>query len=194
MPGLIALLLLASQAAVDLPQAAPAAAVERCLPGSNGFLSMRLRGSIEADVEWREPALACTGMSRPDGHGLRLRFSGPLPGAGELAIVFVAPELGVGVSAHAVPVNITLLDEAGEHIYGTQGEGRCVFDEVEQVALTEPTLPPRSYRVTARGFCTVPARAVDGDGAILLTRFDFTGLVSYNEEAAAKPEAAAPSP
>ena len=168
--------------------------VVRCLPGNAGFLSMRLRGSIESDVEWREPALACTGMSRADGHGLRLRFSGPLAGRGELAIVFAAPDLGIGVSAHGVPVNITLLDEAGERIYGTQGEGRCMFDAVEQIAITEPSLPPRSYRVTARGFCTVPARAVDGDGAILLTRFDFTGLVSYNEEEAAKPEAAAPSP
>ena len=163
-----------------------------CLPGSDGFLSMRLRGSIEADIEWHEPALACTGMSRPDGRGLRLRFSGPLPGAGELAIVFAAPNLGVGVSAHGVPINITLLDEAGERIYGTQGDSRCMFDSVEQLALTEASLPPRSYRVTARGFCTVPARAVDGDGAILLTRFDFTGLVSYNAEEAAK--AAAPSP
>ena len=37
---------------------------------------MRLRGSIEEDVRWTEPALDCTGMSRPDGRGLRLRFAG----------------------------------------------------------------------------------------------------------------------
>ena len=99
---------------------------------------MRLRGSIEADIEWREPELDCTGMPRPDGRGLRLRFSGPLPGAGELAIVFAAPGLGMGVSARGVPVNVTLLDEAGERIYGTQGDSRCQFDEVEQRALGRP--------------------------------------------------------
>ncbi|MSQ91922.1 MAG: DUF192 domain-containing protein [Gammaproteobacteria bacterium] len=130
-------------------------------------------------------------MPRPDGRGLRLRFSGPLPGAGELAIVFAAPDLGIGVSAHGVPVNITLLDETGERIYGTQGDSRCQFDKVEQHALTDPLLPPRSYRVSARGFCIVPARALDGDGAVLLTRFDFTGRVSYSEGDAASPGTAA---
>lgn len=194
MPGLIALLLFGLPETGVVLQAPPAMTAERCLPGDAGFLSMRLRGSIEADVEWREPELDCTGMPRPDGRGLRLRFSGPLPGAGDLAIVFAAPDLGMGISAHGVPVNVTLLDEAGERIYGTQGDSRCVFDEVKQLALTELALPQRSYRVSARGFCTVPARALDGDGAVLLTRFDFTGLVTYSEEDAATPGTAAPPP
>ncbi len=140
---------------------------------------MQLRGSIEAEVDWRGAGLRCTGMARPDGLGLRLRFSGQLPGSGELAIVFAAPELGMGVSARGVPVNVTLLDDAGQHIYGTRGDGRCTFDEVDQQALTDASLPPRSFRVSARGFCTVPARAVDGDGAVLLTRFDFAGIVTF---------------
>jgi hypothetical protein len=183
-PGLLLFLLLAE----------PDAQVNRCLPDGAGFLSMRLRGSIEADIDWREPELECTGMPRPDGRGLRLRFSGPLPGAGKLAIVFAAPDLGMGVSARGVPVNVTLLDETGERIYGTQGDSRCLFDEVEQLALADPALPPQSYRVSARGFCTVPARALDGDGAVLLTRFDFAGLVNYHEEDAAIPGTAASPP
>jgi len=93
-----------------------------------------------------------------------------------------------------VPVNVTLLDEAGERIYGTQGDSRCQFDEVEQLALTDPLLPPRSYRVSARGFCIVPARALDGDGAVLLTRFDFAGRVTFSQDDAAKPDTAAPFP
>ena len=191
MPGLIALLLLGVPGTV-VPQAA--AAEELCLPGDAGFLSMRLRGSIDAEIKWRGPELDCAGMPRPDGRGLRLRFSGPLPGAGELAIVFAAPELGMGISAHGVPVNVTLLDEAGERIYGTQGDSRCVFDEVEQLALTDLSLPPRSFKVNARGFCTVPALAMDGDGAVLLTRFDFAGRVTYSEADAATPGTAAPFP
>jgi hypothetical protein len=158
--------------------AAEAAPTLRCLPAKDGFLAMRLRGSIEADLRWAEPALACTGMSRPDGRGLRLRFAGER-GGGELAVVFAAPELGVGASGRGVPVNVTLLDGAGERIYGTQGDSRCVFDEVEQQPITDPNLPPRSYRVVARGFCVAPARALDGDGAVLLTRFDFAGIVSW---------------
>ena len=52
---------------------APAAV--HCLPERDGFITMRLRGSIEQEVRWTEPALECTGMSRPDGKGLRVRFA-----------------------------------------------------------------------------------------------------------------------
>jgi hypothetical protein len=159
----------------------PSPPADRCLPGEAGFLSMRLRGSIEAEIDWREPELDCTGMSRPDGRGLRLRFAGRRDG-GELAVVFAAPELAMGASARGVPVNVTLLDEGGQRIYGTQGERLCMFDAVEQQALEGAGLPSRSFRVSARGFCTAPARAVDGDGAVLLTRFDFAGIVTWRED------------
>jgi hypothetical protein len=163
------------------PAAAEAPPALRCLPAQDGFITMRLRGSIEEDIHWSEPLLACTGMSRPDGKGLRLRFAGPRAG-GELAVVFAAPELGIGASGRSVPVNVTLLDGAGERIYGTQGGSRCTFDEVEQQPIEDSALPPRSYRVSASGFCVAPARAVDGDGAVLLTRFDFAGIVSWRED------------
>jgi len=176
---LATLMLLLGQEAAIPPAAASA---HRCLPDDAGFLTMRLRGSIEAELRWREPELQCTGMSRPDGRGLRIRFAGPLQGGGELAIVFAAPELGMGASARGVPVNVTLLDDAGERIYGTQGDDRCVFDEVEQQLLKDASLPQLSFQVSARGFCTAPARAIDGDGAVLLTRFDFSGLVTFREQ------------
>jgi hypothetical protein len=178
MTALVLLLLLeaVSQAAAGTPPA------PRCLPAQDGFLTMRLRGSIEEDVHWTEPALECTGMTRPDGKGLRVRFAGTIPG-GELAVVFAAPELGVGASARGVPVNVTLLDGGGERIYGTQGDSRCEFDEVEQQPLAGEALPARSYRISARGFCVAPARAVDGEGSVLLTRFDFAGLVTFSEDA-----------
>jgi hypothetical protein len=92
-----------------------------------------------------------------------------------------------------VPVNVTLLDRAGERIYGTQGDSRCLFDKVVQVPLQDPALPPGSFRVEGRGFCTVPARALDGDGTVLLTRFDFAGRVTFREDEGAAP-AAEPSP
>jgi hypothetical protein len=180
----LALLLLLGQ---PTPAAAEASAALRCLPTRDGFLTMRLRGSIEQDVRWTEPALECTGMARPDGKGMRLRFAGVLAG-GELAVVFAAPELGRGESARGIPVNVTLIDSAGAHIYGTQGEDRCTFDEIEQAPLSDSALPAHSYRVSARGFCVAPARAVDGDGSVLLTRFDFAGLVSWSEDERATPD------
>ena len=79
----LALLVAQPAAAADEP---PIAAAPRCLPAQDGFISMRLRGSIEQDVHWTEPALECTGMPRPDGKGLRVRFAGALAG-GPLAVV-----------------------------------------------------------------------------------------------------------
>jgi hypothetical protein len=169
----VLLSLLMPQAGVAAETASPV----RCLPGQDGFIAMRLRGSIEQEVRWTEPALECTGMSRPDGKGLRVRFAGAIDG-GELAIVFAAPDLGIGRSARSVPVNVTLLDGAGERIYGTQGDSRCELDAVEQRLIEDDALPGRSYRISARGFCIAPARAMDGDGAVLLTRFDFVGIVN----------------
>ena len=168
------------------PTEAPVAKDAHCLPGDAGYLSMRLRGSIDADISWHEPGLDCTGMARPDGNGFRLSFSGQLPGSGELAVVFAASGLGMGASAHGVPVNVTLLDRAGERIYGTQGDSRCQLDEVEQKLIADATLPPQSFRVTGRGFCTVPARAIDGDGSVLVTRFDFAGRVTWREDDGAR--------
>lgn len=154
-----------------------------CLPDGSGFLEARLRGAIEADLDWREPELECTGMPRPDGKGLRIRFAGPLAAGGRLAIVFAPPVLAEGVDARAVPVNVTVLDEAGGRIFGTQGEDRCLLDEVAQRSLEEDEPSVRSWAVSARGFCTGPARALDGSGSILVTRFDFRGRVTLRAPA-----------
>lgn len=187
---LLPLLVPLAGAVAEAPAAGTPSTV-RCLPGQDGFITMRLRGSIEQDVHWTEPALECTGMSRPDGRGLRVRFAGMIAG-GELAVVFAAPELGIGRSGRAVPVNVTLLDSSGERIFGTQGDNRCEFDAVEQHPIDVGSLPGRSYRISARGFCVAPARAVDGDGSVLLSRFDFAGRVTGDQaDDAAVPAAAA---
>ena len=36
---------------------------------------------------------------------------------------------------------------------------------------------PGLFRLEGRGYCTQPARAVGGDGAVLLSRFDVVALV-----------------
>ena len=181
MPHALLLWLLGAGAAAETPP------TPRCLPAQDGFLAMRLRGSIERDVRWAEPELACTGMPRPDGRGLRIRFAGPLDG-GELAVVIAAPELAPGATGRGVPVNVTLIDGGGERIYGTQGDDRCQLDEVEQQPLGSEGQPARSYRIAGRGFCIAPARALDGEGAVLLTRFDFAGIVTLEAEHESRPE------
>jgi hypothetical protein len=42
---------------------------------------------------------------------------------------------------------------------------------------------PGAYRVEARGFCTQPAHAVRGTDAVLVSTFEFAGLVNYGTAA-----------
>jgi hypothetical protein len=152
-----------------------------CLPDGSGFLTARLRGEIDLDLDWREPALRCTGMPRPDGRGMRLRFSAMTASGDSLAFVFAPPRLAEGEDARAVPVNVTVLQERGR-IYGTRGEERCLLDEVRQRRLPAGDGGARDWVVEASGFCTVPARALDDAGTVLLTRFDFRGRVHFTGE------------
>jgi uncharacterized membrane protein (UPF0127 family) len=154
------------------------AAPDACLPDDGGFLRARLGGAIEADIDWRDPGLDCDGMLRPDGQGLRLRFAGSLPDGRQLALLFAPRSLGEGESGRGLPVNLTVMDESAGMIYGTLGEGRCTLDEVEQTPLANPDPAQRSWALRARGFCTEPARALDGSGNVVLIRFDFAGRVT----------------
>lgn len=153
------------------------------------FLEARLAGALDADVRWQASEMDCDGMRRPDGKGLRIRFEGTAAGE-RLTLVFAAPRLAEGESAHAVPVNLTVI--RGGAIYGTRGEGRCLLDDVRQAPLAGPAGEgPRRWSVEARGFCLEPARAVAGNDAILLSRFDFRGQIAWDPD---PPAAPAPKP
>jgi hypothetical protein len=103
---------------------------------------------------------------------------------GPLLIVLGAGPLRPGESARNVPVNLTLVREGTGEFYATRGDARCAFDEVRQ----EPLDGAGSFRLEARGYCTQPARAVGGDRAVLMSRFDVTAVVDAG--AAVAPPAA----
>jgi hypothetical protein len=79
-------------------------------------------------------------------------------------------------------VNVTLIREGTGEFYGTQGDGKCTVDELRQDPIAGVPLKSRAYRVTGRGFCTQPARAVRGTGSVLMTRFDFAGRIDIPSE------------
>src|SRR5882762_6108290 len=70
-------------------QVSGAAAADSCLPGERGYLRARVRGAIDADIDWRGAQLHCEGGARPEGPGLRLSFGGPPDAQGRrLRLVF----------------------------------------------------------------------------------------------------------
>jgi hypothetical protein len=156
------------------------AATAPCLPDGRGYLRARLSGVVKAELDWGNEGMECTGAVRPDG-GIRVRFSrnDPVDG-GRLVLLFGIAGLREGKSAQALPVNVTVIREGKGEFYSTQGDNKCTLDEVKQEPLVGIPHRARSYRITARGFCTNPARAVRGEGVILLSRFDYVGRVDFD--------------
>jgi len=153
-----------------------------CLPDGRGYLRARLSGVVKAELDWGNEGMECTGAVRPDG-GIRVRFSRDDPaGDGRLVLLFGIAGLREGKAAKALPVNVTLIREGKGEFYSTQGDNKCTLDEVKQEPLVGIPHRSRSYRITARGFCINPARAVRGEGVILLSRFDYVGRVDFDNE------------
>ena len=161
----------------ERPASAPEAKKDEllCVPSDTGFLRARLKGSIEADLDWAAGVPQCRGGLRPTGDGVRLLFKGPgaKPDEPLLIVIGIGP-LRPGESRSQVPVNLTLVQEGAGQFFATQGDDKCAMDEVRQEAIG-PTL----FRLTGRGYCTQPARAVQGEGAVLMSRFDVEAVVDF---------------
>jgi uncharacterized membrane protein (UPF0127 family) len=149
----------------------------QCIPDGSGFLRAKISGAIKQELRWGNDGTECTGGVRPAGAGLRLTFA-HTSGDERLRIVFGIAPLAEGTSAKALPVNVTLVREGKGEFFGTQGDDKCTLDEVRQEKLPGA----RTYRVVGRGFCTEPARSVNGPDSILLSRFDFAGDIDYAAE------------
>ena len=149
-----------------------------CAPAPEGFLRARLQGAIDAEIDWSAPAVAqCLGSPRPGGDGVRLVFKGAVDDAPLLIVIGVA-NLLPGTSARNVAANVTLVREGAGSFYSTQGDDKCALDEVHQEPIEGHD---GRYRMSARGYCTQPARALgaSGAGSVLVTRFDVSALVDY---------------
>ena len=163
----------------DTPSAAPAVPTGDeilCTPADEGQLRARLQGAIDAEIEWAASVPQCRGRPRPGGDGIRLLYKGHVATDEPLLVVIGIGPLGAGESSRNVPVNLTLVREGTGQFFATQGDDKCALDDVRQERV-DPDAP--LYRLTGRGYCTQPARAVGGDGAVLVSRFDVVAIVDY---------------
>jgi hypothetical protein len=146
-----------------------------CVPTGDGYLRARVAGAIEAKIDWPNSGTRCLGESKTQPPGIRMSFQ-RVSGNDNLLFVFGVTGIRAGQPAHAMGVNVTLIVQGTDRIFGTLGDSRCTVDTLRQKALGSPG----AYRVEARGFCTQPAHAVRGDGDVLVSTFEFAGLVNYD--------------
>ena len=169
------------------PPAAPASKPAQhgagCLQAGNGYLRARIRGTLNLDIDWHNGEIECDGGSRPDGSGIRVSFAGPRQSDGRrLRMVFGVGEAKEGRSGRELPTNLTVIFEGEDRLFATRGDGRCTVYELEQERLGALGGPRRTYRIVARGFCVDPASTLSGDGRILVSRFDFAGNATFEDE------------
>ena len=146
------------------------------MPANEGALKARLRGEIDASIDWSAPMPQCRGAPRPGGDGVRLVYKGEVPGQGPLLVVIGIGPLREGASASNVPANLTVVREGVGRFYATQGDDKCAVDDIRQ----EPVFGNgHTYRLTGRGYCSQPARALTGEGVVLVSRFDVSAVVDY---------------
>jgi hypothetical protein len=155
---------------------AEASAASACLISGDGYLHARLAGAIEATVDWPNSGTHCEGEPRDKPPGVRLSFRRVHGGKTDLLFVFGITGVREGKPTHEAGVNLTIFVQGTNHIFGTLGDSRCTVDSLTQRRLDKPGL----YRVEARGFCTQPAHAVRGEGAVLVSTFEFAGPVTYD--------------
>jgi hypothetical protein len=166
----------ASVAAATPP--APAVIQAGCLASGDGYLRAHLAGAINANIDWPNSGTHCEGESRDKPPGVRLSFQRTAGGRPDLLLVFGLTGVRAGKPAHAVGANLTIIVQGKSRIFGTLGDTRCTVDSLTQRRLTDAG----AYRVEARGFCTQPAHAIRGDGDVLVSTFEFAGLVNYQSQ------------
>jgi hypothetical protein len=96
--------------------------------------------------------------------------------------VFGVGDAKEGTAGRELPTNLTVIFEGEQRLFATRGEDRCTVDKLEQERLGALGGPRRSYRIIARGFCISPASSLSGDDRILVTRFDFAGAVTFEDQ------------
>jgi hypothetical protein len=168
------------------PAAAPVAAVgaagtaaaSACLATGDGYFRARVGGAIEANIDWPNSGTICQGESKGEPPGVRLSFQRAAGGEPNLLFVFGLTGVRQGRPARATGANLTIIVQGTDHIYGTLGDSRCTVDSLSQ----RPLNAAGAYRIEARGFCTQPAHAVRGKGDVLVSTFEFAGLVNFTTE------------
>jgi hypothetical protein len=166
--------------AAQTPTATPT--TPGCLPSGNGYLRARIRGALNLDVDWRNAELECEGAARPDGHGIRLSFAGPVRSDGRrLRMVFGVTNAAEGNAGSALPTNLTVIFEGEKRLFATRGDDKCTVDKLEHERVGALGGTARSYRVIGSGFCIEPANALDAKERIVVNSFDFAGRVTYSK-------------
>lgn len=115
-------------------------------------------------------------MLRPEGEGIRLRFTGNAADS-ELAIILAMPELRRGVAGNESPTVVTLTVEGSGRFFSTPTLGSCWTDIVTHDRIGDSG---ERYEVSGTLYCVAPLGEINGDAAISIPELNFRGIIDWS--------------
>ena len=163
---------------LQLPEASGASLapreMDRCVMDQNGYLRGELFGAVRQTLGWQGEVMACDGMPRPEGKGIRLAFREHTnPDNPGLMFVIGIEDAVPGEGTAELAANVTLNDQPGGRFFGTQGEQSCWVTLIEQVRL-KGTID-EAWRIDGLLYCASALPAAAGSGSVTLGELEFSG-------------------
>lgn len=171
-------LLAACKPATDTQAAATAPEEEPLLLcGESGRLSAELYGAVETRIDWNQYVLECTGMPRPEGRGVRLRFAGPAAeGELSLAIIIAIPDLARDMESGEFSSNVTLIEEGNGRFFSTPDLNNCLTAIDSNEALDDSG---DRFSITGKLYCVLPLPEINGGSSVSIPELTFSGLLDW---------------
>jgi len=144
--------------------------------GSDGHLSTELYGSIARPISWDTSDFQCESMLRPEGKGIRLRFTGKAAD-NEMAIILAMPELQRGMVGKESPTVVTLTVEGSGRFFTTPTLASCWTDIAGQDPIGDSG---ERYALSGTLYCVAPLGEINGDAAISIPELDFRGVIDWS--------------
>ena len=146
--------------------------------GADGELRGRLYGAIDAQLEWKNYDLECSGMPRPEGQGVRLHFTGTVDGSEQrVAMIVAIPDLGREALGREYRSNVTIIEEGVGRFFNTPNLDNCLTDITTLIALDAGG---DRYSLGGLLYCVAPLPEVNGDSSISIPELRFHGLLDWN--------------
>jgi hypothetical protein len=172
-----------SAAACQSEPAPPAAAVtdevatvRHC--GDQGYLSTSLFGSIERQLAWEAGEFDCDSMLRPDGEGMRIRFTGDAANR-VVAIILAIPDLERGQDGSELPTVVTLTVEDSGRFFSTADLDACFTDIQAQPDAGESKA---LYDAIGTMYCIEPLGEINGDAAVSIPKLEFRTRIEWSSD------------
>jgi hypothetical protein len=167
-PGLV---ILGACADEQIPPPPPASAAAEAAPscGAEGFLSTTLFGTIERELAWRGGEFECENMRRPDGQGMRLRFTGDAADRA-IAIILAMPGLEPGQDGSELPTVVTFTVEGSGRFFSTADLDSC-FTDIEMRPLDDEA--GKLFEARGTLYCVTPLGEINGDAALSIPELEF---------------------